>query len=111
MDLELIILTALVTVVLGFLCCSGFYFAFKKYEKNEEGEFNPIEFSLAAWDFWIFDAILFIFNVILWVSEKIFPRKMHIALVRTIAFIVGLSFLLLICFLWLLALSPGVMVK
>jgi type IV secretory pathway TrbL component len=111
MDLELVIIVSLITALLGFFCCSGYYFAFKKYEKNDEDEFSPIEFAIASGDLFILDAILFVFNVILWISEKIFPKKMHIAVFRTIAFLTGTIFLLIICFLWLLALYRGGMLK
>jgi len=95
----------------GFLSCSGFYCAFKKYEKNEDEEFEPSDFDMLEGNLFILSVILFVFSIILWITKKIFPKKMHLAVLRTIAFTIGVIFLLPICFLWLLALNPGVMVK
>jgi len=104
-DWELIIISTLLTVVLGFLSCNGFYYAFKKYERNEEDNFTAIDFDSTA-SFPIFLGALFIiFDVILWISKAIFPNRVHLAVVRIVAFLIGVIFLLPIFILWLIVLK------
>lgn len=102
-NLGFILAAILATVILGLLSCNGFYYAFKTYEKNEDEEFNPIDVDTVAFPIFL-SAILFVFTIILWISKKLFPNRVHIAVVRVIAFLIGLMFLVPIFIVWLIVL-------
>jgi NAD/NADP transhydrogenase beta subunit len=103
-NLGFILAAILVTVILGLLSFNGFYYSFKTYEKNEDEKFNPIDVDAVAFPIFL-SAILFVFTIILWVSKKIFPNRVHIAVVRIIAFLIGLIFLVPIFIVWLIVLN------
>lgn len=102
-NLGFILAAILATVILGLLSYNGFYYAFKTYEKNEDEEFNPIDVDAVAFPIFL-SAILFVFTIILWISKKLFPNQVHIAVVRVTAFLIGLIFLVPIFIVWLIVL-------
>ena len=85
-----IFLLIITSILILFIAGNAFYVTFKKYEEDDDFIFSGITF------------IEFIFTILLFISEKLAPKKYHTMFFKISSFLVGLFFLGFAGLLWML---------
>jgi hypothetical protein len=91
--LLVILISVLLTVILGSVSFNGFYQAFKININDDDLDIFPVGFEF-------FSIIAMILGFVLWICKKFFPIKICNLIYRIFSFLFGLVFLMLIVLVW-----------
>ncbi|WP_078544867.1 hypothetical protein [Litchfieldia alkalitelluris] len=89
--MNIYVLFVILTLLL-FLAGYAFYVAFKQYEEDDD-------FTVGINTFTFIEVV---FSILLFISEKFFPKRYHIVIFKFLSFLFGLFLVCLIVLFWVL---------
>lgn len=88
------IIALLVSAIFVFFGAIGFYHAFKRYHSEDDFLYGFLDFDPSF--------LSLIGELILWISNKKFPEKIHVKIYKITAFIFGIVMFSVAALVWIL---------